>query len=387
MIRLFVALTTLLLLLTPAPASADGIPLDRLTITGHVQGKHGGVVAGARVYVNGEDYETTTDSMGDYELVIPLHELGNFKSKTKIRIKAKDGRTVYHTTTRQATLALDIKRESRKGKEHCEIRGNEGRLVRRVGEAINLGEPELRVEGIHFVHPVRAARRLTMKAKSVVIMGQKKALPASATMSPTPAVGSAAATGAGVGAAAAPSAPSTAEPRPASVTPASGGSAQVRRVGSDEPIGTPAPAKDGAVKLPGPGVTQTDASVIRRLPPAATTATGAVGARALADVLPSEGGCECRIRGTVELHPDHLLTERLQVFVSLAQSSAVRDTVELFMGSPRPFELRALRCDNWYLNVEAVSKRDFEVVSVDGSRPVSCTQGGLQQLRIVLAPR
>ena len=387
--RQFVFLSTLLIPTAPVVAFGEGIPLERLTISGQILGESGEGIEGARVYVSGEDYETASDALGNYELMIPLHEFGNFKSKTKVRIKVKGGKTIYHTTTRQATLALDIKRVSHRGQEHCEIRGNEGRLVRRVGEAINLGERELRVESIRFVYPIKTARRLTMKAKSVVIMGDRK--PAQATSMTSPAPGSAAlmkaAAGTAVGTAATPVPASTPVPTPAA-SRSTDGSAQVRRVGEDARAATPAPApaKGEVVKMPGPGVTQTDASV-RRLP--AATATGMAGSGALApsDVLPGDDGCECRIRGTIELHPDHLLTERLQVFISLAQASAVRDTVELFMGSPRSFELRPLGCADWNLRVDAVSKRDFGVVSVDGSRPVQCTQGGLRQLRIVLAPR
>jgi hypothetical protein len=173
---------------------------------------------------------------------------------------------------------------------------------------------------MQFVYPLKIARRLTMKAKSVVIMGKQKP-----EASPPPAAQkSAAPNQAGAGAAA------------------------------------------GAVAATAPP--ETDASVP-------------------SSAAPGDVECECRIIGTVEIHRDHQLSDRLQVQISLAEAISVRDTVELFMGSPRSFELIAPRCAEWTLNVVPMSKRDFTIVSVDGNLPVRCERGGLQQLRIVLAPR
>ena len=363
-----------------------------LLITGQVRDAAGAGVAGVRVWVEGEDFETLTNAAGEYRLFIEMGAFGDFKSKAKIRVKAKDDRTRYHTTTRQAVLAVDIKRESRKGKEHCQIRGNEGRLVRRLGETINSGGTDLTVEGIHFVNPVRAARRLTMKAESVVIPGEKR--PSSNPISPDgAATGSTSASMSPAPAAAAGMAATTAAPtRPEPTPTATRSTPQVTRVGDSGSTASAQPtATGGSVKLPGPGVSQSDVGTIRRVSGSAAATSVGIASMPVADVLPDGSGCECRIRGTVELHPDHMLNqklnERLPVLVSLAQSPTVRDTVELFMGSPRGFELRPLRCGGWNLVVQAMSKREFTVVSLDGNRTVACDQGGLQQLRIVIAPK
>lgn len=383
-------LPILLLLLAPATALAEGFPLDYLTLKGQVRGQDGQGVADVRVWVNGEDYETRSDASGNYELLIPLHEYGDFKSSTKIRVKAQ-GDKVYLTASRQALVALDIKRESRDGKEHCEVRGNVRNVVLEVGDAIAAGQPKATVSGVPFLYPEKAARRLTMRAKHVVIMGDRKAPPPDQAeggkQSSVPATAGAA--GAAGATASAKSATEAAAPKPAAKPSAREGDSHVRRVGDDAGVGAAAePSRTGpdVEKMPGPGVKQTDASAIRRVPASPARGAAEVGALTLADVEPIDD-CECLIRGTVELHPDHLLTDRLRVFVSLARAPSVRDTLELFMGSPRAFELPALRCGTWALHVEAVSKRDFSVVSTDGSRAIECPRGGLHQLRIVLAPQ
>jgi hypothetical protein len=142
----------------------------------------------------------------------------------------------------------------------------------------------------------------------------------------------------------------------------------------------------GSVKLPGPGVTQTDASLIRRIEPNAGAADLPGSTRDPGEALAGDDGCACRIRGTVEIHPDHLLTKRLNLIVTLREAPAVRDTIQLFMGSPRPFELPAVRCGTWHIEVDAVARRHFSVVSADGRGPIDCRKGGLRQLRVVLAP-
>jgi hypothetical protein len=56
---------------------------------------------------------------------------------------------------------------------------------------------------------------------------------------------------------------------------------------------------------------------------------------------PDPDTCGCVIRGTVEARSERRIPEYLRVTLWLAAAQAVRDSVELFMGSPRQFELRA----------------------------------------------
>jgi hypothetical protein len=108
-----------------------------------------------------------------------------------------------------------------------------------------------------------------------------------------------------------------------------------------------------------------------------------------ADSPPSqsaETGCACRIRGTVEVRSERPLKERLRIRVALAQNPRVTDTVELFMGSPRAFELGPVPCGTYSLELAVPATRPpLQIVSRDEMQPFSCD--GLRQVRLVLAPR
>jgi hypothetical protein len=58
--------------------------------------------------------------------------------------------------------------------------------------------------------------------------------------------------------------------------------------------------------------------------------------------------------------------------------------VEMFMGSPRAFEIHPAPCGVRRLRLYTRSKQRFVLVSAD-TRLV-CTEGGTQQIRLVLEP-
>jgi hypothetical protein len=94
--------------------------------------------------------------------------------------------------------------------------------------------------------------------------------------------------------------------------------------------------------------------------------------------------CGCRIEGTVEVVSDDPLPERMQVDISIADDHRVTDTVELFMGSPRVFELDSVSCGSHALRVKVRSKLKFML-----SAPlpmIDCAGGGYRQARILLEP-
>jgi hypothetical protein len=94
--------------------------------------------------------------------------------------------------------------------------------------------------------------------------------------------------------------------------------------------------------------------------------------------------CQCRIQGTVEVDWDRPLQGRTQVTVQLEDNPRVRDTVELFMGSPRAFELRSVSCGPHRLLFETRSKQRFVLISPEPQ--VDCTGGGYRQVKLVLQP-
>lgn len=94
--------------------------------------------------------------------------------------------------------------------------------------------------------------------------------------------------------------------------------------------------------------------------------------------------CDCTIRGTVEVQWDRPLTSRTEVVISVEDTPDVATSVELFMGSPRAFEIHPAPCGVHRLLLWTRSKQRFVLVS---SEPrVVCTPGGVQQMRLVLEP-
>lgn len=94
--------------------------------------------------------------------------------------------------------------------------------------------------------------------------------------------------------------------------------------------------------------------------------------------------CRCRVEGTVEVVSDQPLPERVQVDVSIADQPRATSTVELFMGSPRRFELVSIPCTSHTLRVIVRSKLKLALVAPIPT--IDCAGGGYRQARIVLEP-
>ena len=96
--------------------------------------------------------------------------------------------------------------------------------------------------------------------------------------------------------------------------------------------------------------------------------------------------CGCRVSGTVEVRPGRPVRGRPRVEVSLAGLSAPRDTVTLFMGPPRAFDLGHVPCGRRALEVRPLGPRRFARVEPD-STAFDCVAGGARRFRVVLEPR
>jgi hypothetical protein len=97
---------------------------------------------------------------------------------------------------------------------------------------------------------------------------------------------------------------------------------------------------------------------------------------------PVEEPCRCRINGTLEVDSDRPLQERTAIEISLTDDLAARDTVELFMGSPRAFDLGLRPCATHRLRLQILTGRPFFLVS---DAPIDCAGGG-RSVRLVLVP-
>ena len=96
--------------------------------------------------------------------------------------------------------------------------------------------------------------------------------------------------------------------------------------------------------------------------------------------------CTCRVRGTVELEFERLLTRPMRIEVGIRELPAMRDTIEMFMGSPRSFEFPRVPCGRWSLSLRPFSERPFGVTTPEQIAPFDCGQRSLRQVRIVIAP-
>jgi hypothetical protein len=96
--------------------------------------------------------------------------------------------------------------------------------------------------------------------------------------------------------------------------------------------------------------------------------------------------CECRVKGTVEVNSENPLSSILRVVVWLVDAPALRDTVALFMGPPRPFHLGRVPCGSHRLEVRPLSVRLF-TVAPPALDVFDCASGRLQQFRVVLKPQ
>ena len=94
--------------------------------------------------------------------------------------------------------------------------------------------------------------------------------------------------------------------------------------------------------------------------------------------------CDCTIRGTVEVQWDRPLSSSTEVVIAVEDAPDVATSVELFMGSPRAFEIHPAPCGVHRLLLWTRSKQRFVLVSQEPR--VVCTPGGVQQMRLVLEP-
>ena len=99
------------------------------------------------------------------------------------------------------------------------------------------------------------------------------------------------------------------------------------------------------------------------------------------------GPCVCRVEGTVEIEWSQPLPHPLRVVVSLFDLPAVRDTVELFMGSPRTFVLRDVPCGAHRVVVGVPEHERFVLATPESERLVECDRGPRAPMRLVLIRR
>jgi len=405
---------------------APSLPLQYIDVIGQVLDRDGKPVPGTDVSLDGHaEVSTTVEDDGSYTLTVPVEHLGDpARRAVTARIVARRPGWNFTLRNGQTALALEIRLQSKTDPPRCRVRSNLLRSVDAVISAIQRGDRTSVLLGGDFVgeQGTQESRNPSLRSEAVTIVGTPTEPPIEALVAPelrrqpaadpgtvapkkTPPVPVARRT--------TPVRATTGDPGPAtSREPASSASeptapaadararptsrTRIRRVDppdvpriarGSERAAAPDTTEPGIVKMPGPGITQTDASLIRRVDPEASHHEASSSGRLPSDVLAVRSGCNCRIRGTIEIHPDHLLARPLTVIIRLRDTPAVGDTIQLFMGSPRAFELPLLKCGTYTIEVDAVARREFNIASADGRGPVDCRRGGLRQLRLVMSPR
>lgn len=93
--------------------------------------------------------------------------------------------------------------------------------------------------------------------------------------------------------------------------------------------------------------------------------------------------CSCRVRGTLEVESDRPLSEAMKVDVFIDGLPMHTDTVELFMGSPRTFDLGWIPCGPQAVGFATHSRQRYRLRTFS---PITCRPGEVQHVRLVLEP-
>src|SRR5205085_3517732 len=101
------------------------------------------------------------------------------------------------------------------------------------------------------------------------------------------------------------------------------------------------------------------------------------------DLTASAEACSCRVRGNIEVDAGRPLPERMRVTVWLEGLPDRSDVVEMFMGSPRPFDLGWVPCGTRRVEFSTSSKQRWQVRFPE---PVRCRANGLVHVPVMLEP-
>jgi hypothetical protein len=410
-LRFSLLLLTMLLSAPPPavmPARASGADPDRARVppaprsvrfvfTGTVAQPGGRPVAGARVALEGAPgVAATADADGRYALTHVVPDVMAAADATlRLELRASHKGWNLALPSGAASLAVELRRAAGEGNgARIEVRSNDAAVAKAVarsleaegGEVVALDESFTRLVG----REDRSAPELAALAVAT-LPGPPEPRPAA------PAPG-------GAVPAVSPVRPESmrlfpSAPEPVTSPPAPGAAP----IAAPEPrVTVPAPPPRTDPSRPAlpdtalrPGIrvsvrpgTDAAAPADAAAPRDAGPLRVALG-RAVPDLHPPVAAgedCGCRVSGTVEVRSDRPVRGRPRVVVSLAGLPACRDTVTIFMGPPRPFDLGRVPCGRHELEVRPLATRRLARVEPD-STGFACVPGGARQFRVVLEPR
>ena len=445
--RAFILLV-LFLSLVPMPlcaAPGGGFPGIHLTFTGSVEEPSGRPVRGAKILLLGlREPAAVTDGRGRFTVVHTVPDIAALDS-VPLRLVLCASHKGWNLALASGAAALVIELRSvhvSDGSTQLEVRSNDAGAARAVAASFRARDGATVALICEFLRWLGDEDRTEpiLTALEVVPLAAEPAVAvkAATTRPPAPRVGSGPAVVTPPGPTRTPGAARSGAASRSPVPPVPGkGTSRPQRPGVAQvppsvpvpgptPEPRPAPPPDTVwvrvaqppliaapqaprrpVPLPdtrraAPATDTTTRSVIRLLVRPDTThslpnATGSGGGAALSVALgralpgtPSRPAasavCECQVKGTIEVRSEKPLSGTTWVVVSLADAPAFRDSVTLFMGPPRPFDLGRVPCGTHRLDVQPRSSHRFTVLPPALNEFV-CANERVQQFQVVLKPR
>jgi len=386
MIAMLRAALIALLVLSVVPAAEGAAPSPELVLAGIVSDGAGRPVSGAHVVVVGERRTTVvTGHDGDFRVRAPLPGIERLRAvpcTLQVFVTAKKLRVMLPRGDASLTMALSIESSPDHG-ERAVVRANDERVAAIVAGLAAAGRGVAIADSVRFLaldgervgdpplakmpHMVQVAMATTIPEPAPAARETVLTPPGVAYHAPIPPIPT------GLEAASRPAAP-VESPKPTA---------------AKSPATTAAKPKVTAADPPPKNNPTSSGSKSKTAAKAATPVKVTVSDGAAAETRPTSpaaGSCACRIKGTVELMMDPPPTEPVGVAIWAEDYPALRDSVVLALGPPRPFELVGLPCGSHHLLVRSSSRRPY-VIAEPRDMTLPCGGGQLLQPRIVLRPR
>ena len=373
--RLLLLVPAMLLSVPSAHGAAPAPRSVRIVVTGTVTHPGGRPVRGARVELAGAPGAVDmADAEGRYALAHLVPDVAAAaRERLRLVLRARHRGWNLALPSGAPSLAVELRLAPAAGDGgRLEVRSNDPAVAKVVAQALGSAADAVVVLEGRFVRLVgpEDGELPELTALEVTTVA---APPAAPPLAPPPAAP--AASDSAAAPRVAPPLPAPGPPRAAAEPEAPAASAAgadtVSRPGfrvslrSDTAAAEPAPA-------PGPAESPLRVVLGRAVPGRSAAAP--------------EAECACRVNGTVEVRPESPVYGGPRVVITLASQPALRDTVAIFMGPPRSFDLGRVPCGRHELVVLPLSGRRLVRVEPD-STGFACEAGGVRQFRVVLEPR
>jgi hypothetical protein len=409
-------LPLLLVLLEGAPSLASSEDPKTLVIQGRTMDHEGFPVAKVRMRVEGDvRMSTLSNTDGKYSLSVPIGSPSELRrAPRRIAVVAERRGWRFSTPGGDGRLALEIGIELADGAARCVARSNETRLAASAARAVAVDGKAAAVAEVNFLGTLgpgftgEAWPRLEHVAKSSLAFPLTG--PAKTRLveeSPAPTTEPAKPRNTRSIFRESPTKPSrktqpearhgdgnrreargtrdTIESTPAPRSlPAPLPSPPVAGARGDEP---PTPSPSPAISPPS---ARERGSGPRIFPPppafAGRSRPGPLVIRADAP-RPKADSCECRVEGTIEVEEVVPLSRPQRIELWLNWYPQLRDTVDLFMGPPRRFEIPVAPCGPQRLRLRVLTEARLEVATREAMAGFRCNGDSVIQRRILLVTR